>query len=82
MAGNWSKNGDRSASIGSSIDTIHERMDILSTKISLLQLVTLGKITPEEMKNLLKMLFSPDKENHAVAHETIKNLLKTILDDN
>ena len=54
------------------------RIDTLSTEISLLQLQALGKITPQEMLNILKMLQSEDEENHVIAHETIKQLLKTI----
>mgnify|MGYP003531004998 CR=1 FL=1 len=46
--------------------------------ITLLQLHVLGKITAVEMGNLLRMVHSVDPENHVVAHETVKELLKTI----
>lgn len=53
-------------------------IDVLTTEISLLKLHALGKITSEQLSSLLKMLGSVDPENHVVAHETIKNLIKDI----
>jgi len=54
---------------------LEQRIDTLSTEISLLQLYTLEMISKEQMRSLLKMLASQDTENHTVAHETIRNLL-------
>jgi hypothetical protein len=50
----------------------------LSTSVQLLQLHAMEKITTIEMGNLMRMLNSVDPENHVVANETIKELLKTI----
>jgi hypothetical protein len=54
-------------------------INILSEQIALLQLCALGSITAEEMRSLLRMLSSPDKENHVVARETINELWKKAL---
>ena len=57
---------------------LNKRLDALSIETSLLQLVVLNKITATEMSNLLKMLVSPDEENHVVAKETISNLITNL----
>ena len=72
-------------SIPGDISTINDKMNNFQIKvenmelnITLLQLHVLGKITAVEMGNLLRMVHSVDPENHVVAHETVKELLKTI----
>lgn len=64
------------------LQTLYSRLERLSARqseqITLLQLQALGKITPEEMHSLLKMLASQDEENHTVANETIDNLMKDL----
>ena len=72
-------------SIPGYISTINDKMNNFQIKvenmelnITLLQLHVLGKITAVEMGNLLRMVHSVDPENHVVAHETVKELLKTI----
>lgn len=72
-------------SIPSNMLTVNDKMNNFQIKvenmelnITLLQLHVLGKITAVEMGNLLRMVHSVDPENHVVAHETVKELLKTI----
>ena len=72
-------------SIPGDISTINDKMNNFQIKvenmelnITLLQLHVLGKITAVEIGNLLRMVHSVDPENHVVAHETVKELLKTI----
>ena len=44
----------------------------MMTKLNLLY--NLGEISKEELKNIIQMLVSPDKENHTVALEIINNI--------
>lgn len=60
------------------IDNLEKKLDALSWETAILHLKVQDKITKEEMSALIKMLQSPDEENHVVAKETIKNLIQTI----
>jgi hypothetical protein len=49
-----------------------------SMEVKMLQLLALEKIKPEEFRNLMKMINSPDAENLHVAYETVINLIKDL----
>ena len=55
---------------------MEEAFNILNTRYNLLHIQVAGRITQEQRTSLLKMLDSPDSENHMVAYETINNLIE------
>ena len=59
-------------------EDLYKKFDNLDYRTKIIELQALGKITKEEMANLIKMLQSADEENHTVAKEVINNLIKTI----
>lgn len=50
----------------------------LDTYQALLVLSTLDEVSKDEVRSLIKMLTSVDKENHTVAREAIDQLIKKI----
>ena len=55
---------------------MEEAFNILNTRYNLLHIQVAGRITQEQRTSLLKMLDSPDSENHMVAYETINTLIE------
>lgn len=68
---------DESADMGSTVSEARW-VDVNALERKALSLFMLETIKPEEYKTFLKLIWSPDRENHVVAEEMLTNIIKDL----
>lgn len=61
-----------------SVFELRQEVDAQALQLQVLMLFMTEEISKLEYKRLVKMLFSPDKENHVVAYEIIKTKIQEL----
>lgn len=64
--------------INTDLDELKQEVAAQAIELQLLMLFMTEEISKLEYKRLIKMLFSPDKENHIVAYEIIKTKIEQL----
>ena len=70
--------GSDSSVLSANISILTQKLFDMQTVMNAILLKETSIITEEELKNIYKMLCSPDKENKLVAEEAIINKLKEL----